>query len=313
MSNRVLFAVLLSGLIAVTASSDRNASKSNAHIDTTRAEAVKFVLDHLAAFEAGDLDRWGAGMTDDVFMIAADPAEAIAGRAAILAELHKDFDPAFEAGLKLSIKPTFSQIGVSHDLNAAWTAHVLAYTIMFGADTLKFALRNTNVLIKQNGRWRIVAANYSQPISRQEMIGAFTSGKFPSPAPIANAVSLTAENLVEQFRKDVKDLSQADLHAEVLVMGPEPQDPAIGIEAAKNFFARWAREAGQWRERGDGIRAGASADGQVGCVITNLEWRAKVDSMKTVVPQRAVLVYQNEKGAWKLTQTHISVGVPDPE
>ncbi|MGH7449907.1 MAG: nuclear transport factor 2 family protein [bacterium] len=138
-------------------------------INTAKAEVEKFVLDHLAAFEAGDLDRWGAGMTDDIFMIAADPAEAIAGRAAILTELHKDFDPAFGAGLKLSIKPTFNSIGVSKDLNTAWTAHVLAYTIMFGADTIKFTLRNTNVLIKQNDRWRIVAANYSRPISQPEM------------------------------------------------------------------------------------------------------------------------------------------------
>jgi hypothetical protein len=95
-----LAAFLLFGAITGASCSGDSALKSNA----AKAEVEKFVLGHLAAFEAGDLDRWGTSMMDDVFMIAADPAEAIASRAAILAERHKDFDPAFEAGLKLSIR-----------------------------------------------------------------------------------------------------------------------------------------------------------------------------------------------------------------
>jgi hypothetical protein len=110
-------------------------------LHTIRIEVENVVRAHLAAFERGDFERWGARLAPNVFLTAADPAEVFAMREATLAEMHKDFDPAFAAGLKLSIQPQAIHIGASPDGLVAWSAAFLAYGVTIEAEAFEFNLR----------------------------------------------------------------------------------------------------------------------------------------------------------------------------
>jgi hypothetical protein len=279
-------------------------SCNNTRHDVNRSSVKEFIDNHISAFENGDFDNWGAGMNENVFLIAADPFEAIEGRKAIVAEMHKDFDPAFKEGLKLDIKVDHFHTGISSKGKTAWDGSILEYKIIMGTDTLPFIIRTTNILVKKNDKWEIVVANYSRQVT-DDPVKVFTDS-LPPPAPIENKIPEEANNLAKFFSEKLNSLSQLAMADSVFIIGPAMNDHLKGKSEVTGFLKNCDNKV----TRRDGLRAGLSDDGETGWVITNLD--LKITGQIITIPYRAVFAFEKEGNNWVLVMGHISIGLKDP-
>src|SRR5436309_2075804 len=75
-------------LLLVLAVGCATASRPAATPTSARAEIDALIHSQYAAVERGDLEAWAAALDENAFLFGSDPAEAWAGRAAILEHLH---------------------------------------------------------------------------------------------------------------------------------------------------------------------------------------------------------------------------------
>jgi ketosteroid isomerase-like protein len=273
-------------------------------------DAVERVMArHYTAFQRGDLSAWSAPMAEQVLLIAADPAEALSGRAAVLAQMQKDFEPAFAAGLKLSLEPGAHTIWVDEDGMTAATIYDLAYTATIENRSYPLHLRSSSILVRDSSGWIIQAEHYSRPIQHDSLFLDLMSNKVPRPVPIQGDIAPGAGPIVAQFRSDIADISQATPVAEVTVI--TPGGISHGVVDTRGTLIEWLGPPGSAREEGSGLRARLTSP-TVGWVATNLKVPVFAGPESAIATMRVLFVYHLEGTRWKLLQGHLSVGVGGP-
>ena len=275
------------------------------------AEIENIVRQHLDAFAQGDFDTWGAQLAPDVFFTAADPEEVFSNHEAAIAEMHRDFDPAFDDGLKIEIQPQSFHIGSSADGSAAWIATPLEYTVSFGEESISFVLRHTDVLAKSDDQWSILATHYSLALAEAKVLQALSTGQLPAPRMPGDSAGPGAEELIEQFARQLVDLSKASISHSCYAFGPLPGEQAEGETAVRRLLATLTSRWGELYLRPDGIRAELLANAEVGWVGANIDARLKPSHPDIAIPLRALVIYQKEQGIWTIVHAHISIGIPD--
>jgi ketosteroid isomerase-like protein len=277
----------------------------------TPAEIEHTVRQHLAAFAHGDFDAWGAQLAPDVFFTAADPEEVFSNRQDAVAEMHKDFDPAFDEDLKLDIRPLSFRTGVSKDGSAAWCATPLEYTVHFRGETTSFLIRHSDVLTKSDRGWTIVATKYSLVLPEAKILQALAGGQLPAPRRVGDAVGPGAEGLIQQFTEQLTDLSKARISPAAHAFGPLPGEDAEGESAVSQLFATWASRWDVLQLRPEGICAQLLSNAELGWVGANLDADMQQTDRQVAIPMRALIVYQKQQEIWSIVHAHVSVGIPD--
>lgn len=268
------------------------------------------VREHLAAFARGDFDTWGDSLAPNVFFVAADPEEVFSRREDAVAEMHRDFDFAFDEGLRIQIEPQSTHVGVASDGKLAWTAAPLRYTVRFQGESNSFVLRHTAVLSKTDQRWSILATQYSLTLPPPRILEALTGGYLPAPAIVGNARQTGAQSLFREFIHQLADLSRAVISPDASVFGPFPQESAKGKTEVRALFRKWTDRWGALYLRPDGIRAEFTSE-ESGWVAANVEAKLPYAGQRIALPMRALFVYQKEQDQWAIVQAHLSVGIPD--
>jgi ketosteroid isomerase-like protein len=275
------------------------------------AEQVEYtVRAHLAAFGRGDFDAWGAAFARDIFFTAAGPEEVFWTREDAVAEMHKDFDPAFDEGLQIEVEPLSFHAGVSADGASAWSAAPLEYGINFQGETSSFVLRHTSLLTKLNRGWSIAVTQYSLALPEAKVLRALTVGSLPAPHPIGYDFGAGAQALVGSFKSQLADFSMSAISRDAHVFGPFPGEEAEGETAVRALFSSWTSKWGGLRLRPDGIRAEFISE-TMGWVAANVDAVLSYEDHRAVVPLRALVVYQKEQDHWVIVHAHLSVGIPD--
>ena len=190
---------------------------------TVQAEIEQIVREHLAAFARGHFDAWGASLAPNVFFAAADPEEVFSKREDAVAEMHRDFDFAFDEGLQIEIEPQSIHVGLSPDGKLAWTAAPLRYTVSFQGETNSFMLRHTDVLSRAGDGWTILATQYSLTLPESRILQALTGGDLPAPDAIGNARQIGAQSLFKEFIHRLPALSDAAINQDAYLFGPFPR------------------------------------------------------------------------------------------
>lgn len=272
-------------------------------------EVEDMVHKHLTAFARGDFDAWGDSFAPNVFFTAADPEEVFLEREAAVAEMHDDFDPAFDEGLQIQVEPLSFHAGVSYDDNAAWSAAPLEYGINFQGETSSFVLRHTSVLTKTRHGWKIRAIQYSLALPEDKVLQALTAGNLPAPHPIGYAIGAGAQDLVGSFKSQLADFSMSAISQGAHAFDPFPGEDAEGETAVRALFSSWTSKWGGLRLRPDGVRAEFISE-TMGWVAANVEATLSYAGQQVTLPFRALVVYQ-KADEWAIVHAHLSVGIPD--
>jgi ketosteroid isomerase-like protein len=271
-------------------------------------EVEYLVREHLAAFGRGDFDAWGAAFAPDVFFTAADPEEVFFKREDAVAEMHRDFDEAFDDGLQIEVEPVSFHVGLSPDRMFAWSAAPLRYTVSFQGEINSFTLRHTSLLSNVGQHWSIRATHYSLTLPESRIQAALAGGYLPAPNTIDDARPAGAKNLIEQFMHQIDDLSTAMISQDAFVFGPFPEQDAEGEDAVRALFVECGSSWSGLRLRPDGVRA-ELVSGSIGWVGANVE--AVYADGRVPMPLRWLAIYQRERERWSVVHAHISVGIPD--
>jgi len=285
-----------------------------AKVAAARREVVAVTRTHLDAFERGDFDAWAGTFSRDGFLIAADPSESIEGAASMAAEMHREMDTALDQGLRLDIRSTDLQVGLAHNLKGAWVSDELAYVAYYGGDSLKFKLRFSGVLDKQDEVWRFEATNFSRGVSLLELAARADTGGIVTPAPVrhSDTGARDLERVVREAFADTSKLMRLMAKNEsVQVMGPAPGQRASGPAVAPLLRDEF-QSRGAFQLVDEQIRV--RRRGSMGWAVANLT-RSERPGWKTMnVPYRALLVFEScGEGCWRLVQAHFSNGTRDPE
>jgi ketosteroid isomerase-like protein len=280
-------------------------------VRTVEAQEVEdLVREHLAAFARGDFDAWGKSLAPNVFFTAADPEEVFSNRTDAVAEMHKDFDFAFDEGLQIEIEPQSIHIGASPDGTIAWSAAPLRYMVSFQGEINSFMLRHTTVLSKAGHQWSILATQYSLTLPESRIREALIGGYLPAPGAIGEARQIDKQSLFKEFIHHLADLSRAAIDQDAYVFGPFPEEHARGETEVRALLAKWSSRWGAWYLRPDGIRAELVSE-EMGWVGANVEIPMPNGDQKVALPLRALVVYQKERENWAIAHAHFSIGIPD--
>ncbi len=268
------------------------------------------VREHLAAFGRGDFDAWGAAFARDIFFTAADPEEIFWTREDAVAEMHNDFDPAFDEGLQIEVEPLSFHSGVSADGAAAWSAAPLEYGINFQGESSSFVLRHTSLLTKLKRGWSIAVTQYSLALPEEKVLRALTVGNLPAPHSIGYDFGAGAQALVGSFKSQLVDFSMSAISRDAHAFGPFPGEAAEGETAVRDLFAKWTSRWGVLRLRPDGVRAEFISE-TMGWVAANVDAILSYADQRVALPLRVLVVYQKEGYDWAIAHAHLSVGIPD--
>ena len=280
-------------------------------LQTTAQEEIEQILrEHLAAFTRGQFDAWGTSLAPNVFFAAADPEEVFSKREDVIAEMHRDFDFAFDESLQIEIDPQSVHVGLSPDEKLAWSAAPLQYTVSFQGEINSFTLRHTGVLARAGDGWSILATQYSLTLPESRILQALTSGDLPAPGTIGDARQIGAQSLFKEFIHRLPALATAPISQDAYVFGPFPEEFAEGETEVRALLEKWTARWGVLYLRPDGIRAELASE-ESGWVGANVEATLHYEGRPVRLPMRALVVYQKEKDSWAIALAHLSVGIPD--
>ena len=274
-----------------------------------RAEVDSVMRSHFAAFERGDVDAWSAILADSVFFTAADPGGVFDNRDSVSARMKRDLERVAQSGIKLAIRPTGTQIWVTADGRAAGAASELDYSATYQDRTFQYRLRSSYLLEHGPGGWTVLAAQYSRPVAYDTLFLALVQHRVASGAAVGDQITSETGPVIQQFRADIADISQAVLAPEAIVV--TPGSSGSGPSPAQQELAGWLGPPGRVTEQGTGLRAGLTRSGQVGWVATNLLVPVFAGPESAVAPMRALFIYRLAGRRWKLAQASLSVGMKE--
>lgn len=290
---------------------ERKMGESGSRADTAgvRVAVDSVMRNHFAAFQRGDIDSWSAILADSVFFTAADPASVFDNRDSVSARMREDLGRVAESGITLAIRPTSSSIWTSQDGRTAGATYELDYSATYQARTFQYRLRSSYLLERETTGWKVLAAQYSRPVSYDTLFMSLVQHRVSNNAPVGGQVSSAVGAVLQQFQADIRDISQAVItpDATVLTPGSRASDP----DDAKRALAEWLGPVGSATEQGNGLRGGLNRAGTVGWIATNLYVPVFAGPESAIAPVRAFFVYRLSGNRWELAQASLSVGIKE--
>ena len=274
-----------------------------------RAEVDSVMRQHFAAFGRGDIESWSGILADSVFFTAADPANVFDNRDSVSAVMKRDLDRVAQSGITLAVRPSTSHIWVTGDGLTAGATSELDYSATYQARTFQYRLRSSYLLERDVTGWKVLAAQYSRPISYDSLFMSLVQHRVSNTVPTGGQASPALDTVVRQFRSDIRDISRATIAPQVTVL--TPGSLATGREAAKRELAEWLGPVGSATEQGTGLRAGVTRSGAVAWIATNVSVPVFAGPERAVAPMRAFFVYRRAGTRWELAQASLSVGMKE--
>lgn len=277
--------------------------------DTTaqRDSVTALLAGRFSAFEQGHWEDWTRHMTDSVFLTAADPGRAIAGRDSILRAMQADYAPAFAAGLTMKLTPAQQRIWMDDSARVAAVTSELDYSLNVQDQHLALKLRSTALLGRDSTGWQVLVEHYSRPVPYDTLFTALVTRRVQAPAPVEQSVDAGAGELVELFIGQLRDLSQAPMADSIVLV--TPGEVVQGAALARKTLATWLGPPGNaTRPSGSGIRASLAPGATTGWVATTLYVPIFAGPESSVAPVRVLLIYHIAGNHWEIVQAHFSVG-----
>jgi hypothetical protein len=291
-----------------TRAPDRGAPEAG--VDSTAQIGVDSVMrSHFAAFAGGDMAGWSSLLDDAVFFTAADPGGVFASRDSARERMQADLTRARDNGIGLTIRPVSQTIWVAPDGRTATATYELDYTATYQDQRFPYRLRASYLLVRDSAGWQALAAQYSRPVAYDSLFMALVSRRLPGVARVGGEVPSAAGEIVTRFRADIRDISQASIASDAVIVTPGAL--LRDGEAGRQDLARWLGPAGNATEPGDGMRGGFNADGTVGWIATNLHVPVFAGPETAIAPMRALFVYRLAGDRWELIQASLSVGLKE--
>lgn len=259
-----------------------------------------------SAFEQGRWDEWTRRMADSVFLTAAEPGRALAGRDSILRAMQADYSAAFSAGLTLKLTPVRQQVWLDDSARVAAVTSELDYALNIQEQHLALKLRNTALLGRDSTGWRVLVEHYSRPVSYDSLFTALVTHKVQAPAPLQPSIEPGAGELVEQFHRDLRDLAQSPMADSVVVV--TPGEVVQGAALARKTLTTWLGPPGNATLASTGTRAGLAPTATTGWIATILLVPIFAGPESSVAPVRVLLIYHIAGDHWEIVQAHFSVG-----
>ena len=296
--------------LAALSGCDRKA-ESSARPDTAGVRVIvdSVMRSHFAAFQRGDIDAWSDILRDSVFFTAADPATVFTSRDSVSARMREGLRMVTESGITLAIRPSSSRIWVTEDGRTAGATYELDYTATYQTQSFPYRLRSSYLLERDSTTWKVLATQYSRPVRYDTLFMALVRHQISGAAPIQGETPPSAAAVIQRFRTDIRDISQAEFAPAVTVV--TPGSIVSGPDQARRELAEWLGPAGSATEQGTGMRGGLAQTGIVGWVATNLNVPVFAGPESVTAPIRAFFVYRLDAGRWKLAQASLSVGMKE--
>ncbi|MEP7324871.1 MAG: nuclear transport factor 2 family protein [Gemmatimonadota bacterium] len=272
-----------------------------------RRDSLKaFFAERYSAFENGNWDAWVAQMGDSAFLTAADPGRSLSGRDSILAAMRSDYAPAFAAGLTMHVASDSQEIWMDDSARVAAVTADLDYQITIQGQHVPLTLRATTLLARDSVGWKVLVEHYSRQIAQDSLFLALAAHQVVGPAPVGQSVPESAGELVNQFRRDLKDFAKAALADSVVVV--TPGEIARGAGPARAALTNWLGLPGNATEANTGVRTALAPGATTGWLATTLYVPIFAGPESLVAPIRVLLIYHIAGDHWEIVQAHFSVG-----
>jgi ketosteroid isomerase-like protein len=285
--------------------------ESSARIDpatrAARRDSLKtFFAARYAAFEKGDWNTWVGQMADSAFLTPADPGRALSGRDSILAIMGADYAPAFAAGLTLHIAPDSADVWLDDSARVASVTSDLEYQVNIQGQQVPLKLRATTLLGRDSTGWKVLVEHYSRAVTYDSLFMALAGRQVPAPAAVGQSVEESAGELINQFRRDLKDFSKAAFAEDAVVV--TPGEIVHGAQAVRTALTTWLGLPGNATEANTGMRARLAPEATTGWLATTLYVPIFAGPESSVAPVRTLLIYHVAGDHWEIVQAHFSVG-----
>lgn len=285
-------------------------SASDAARTAAGDSVTQLMQERFAAFSRADWTAWAASLAPDAFLSTADPGRALAGRDSILQVTRTNDQPARAAGISMILDPGRPRLWVDTSLTTAVISFPISYLIKAGDQSWNVPLRSTSVLGRDSGDWQVWAEHYSRPIGYDTLFNSLLRHQVPEPVSLAQDIGPGAGELVAQFRRDLRDFSQAVFAGDAVVVLPDTI--LSGPQAISAALKTWMGPPGNATLADKGIRAGLTPDARTGWVTTILYVPIFAGPESSVAPIRVLVVYHLAGDHWEILSGHFSVASARP-
>ena len=236
------------------------------------------------------------------------------GREAVVADLTAVFGPALEAGATMTAASVDREIGVAPDGRGAWVAEGLTVTIS-GEPATVIPYRVTSVLSEDGGAWTVIAQAWSVGVTNEEAMAMATAGQLPPLAAIEPSVGEGAQAMADQLQAGCADasvwLASWSERPDAFAFGSAPEEAIEGGTTIREGMGQMVAAYQMTIAVNGGMHAKLAPSGTVGFLAANLDMGMTLEGVGTVSqPYRALFVYLQEEGGWRLVQSHFSNGLP---
>lgn len=274
-----------------------------------RAE-IQEQYDAMADF---DIDAWGEHLAPDAIVLGSGAVDVWVGRDAAVAAIKATLESARAHGATATSKSTSLVVSVAEDGESAWTAGELEYSVYSGDATLLVPFRITQLFGKKEGAWQVLVAVYSVPMPNEEAFAKAVSGELAALAAIPEGIAAGADAIYTRAAHDLDRapdfIASVSDRADAIVIGTAPGERTVGGAAIKESYGKFVADGHVTLKKHGDLRVGIAPGGRVGWVLANCDLSADVDGNVITQPFRAMLVYVDEGGEWRLVQAHFSNGV----
>lgn len=286
---------------------DRKPSATDPAVQAAIRDSITaFLAARYSAFEKGSWDVWSGQMADDVFLVAADPGRALTGRDSIRTAMQADYAPALAAGLTMRIVPDTQLIWLADSGTVAAVTSDLDYDITIQDRHIPLKLRATTLMGRDSSGWKVLVEHYSRMLPYDSLFNALVSRRVQAPASMGLQVRSEAGELMNLFRKDMRDLSKMPLSPDAVVV--TPGEIVQGEDAVRRALTAWLGPPGNATESNTGMRAALAPDARTGWVATTLYVPIFAGPESSVAPIRVLLIYHIAGDHWEVVRGHFSVG-----
>lgn len=298
-------------LTLLAAGCGESAARNQPALLAARRDSLKaFFAERNAAFEKGNWEAWAGQMADSAFLTAADPGRALSGRDSILAAMRADYAPAFAAGLTMHVASDSQDIWFDDSARVAAVTTDLDFQVAIQEQHVPLRLRVTTLLGRDTAGWKVLVEHYSRAVPYDSLFMALVGRQVRAPASVGQSVPEAAGELINQFRRDLRDFSRAAFADNAVVV--TPGEIVHGAPAARRALATWLGLPGNATEANAGMRAGLAPAAATGWLATTLYVPIFAGAESSVAPIRVLLVYHVAGDHWEIVQAHFSVGWSPP-
>jgi uncharacterized protein (TIGR02246 family) len=278
-----------------------------------RTAITKILTDQYAAMEKGDPEAWAQAFAPESVFFGVGPNDAWSSRPGPVQSIQKEMEARTKAGSKCTTKSAGPHIGLTADGRAAWLSDEVEITVTTGDKIEITPLRLTEVLAEQDGNWWVHAVHWSRGVPNAQALEMAASGTLGKLKELGDSVAPGAQAVAAEFQKTSAQVNQFLLslsaRPDAFVFGTAPDEQIEGGDKIKDVFSKQIADLGLTITRRGGLRAGVAPNGRLGWVAANIDLTALSDGKKVKVPTRALMVYLNDGGLWRMVQAHFSNGI----